>query len=48
MQRGAAPPQRPRPAVRAENAALAGRQGNQNGAAEGIFISFMSTNSSTL
>ncbi|XP_031114662.1 uncharacterized protein LOC116018800 isoform X1 [Ipomoea triloba] len=34
MQRGAAPPQRPRPAVRAENAALAGRQGNQNGAAE--------------
>ncbi|CAH9132627.1 unnamed protein product [Cuscuta epithymum] len=34
MRRGGAPPRRPRPAARAENAALVGRQGNENDGAE--------------
>lgn len=38
MQRAAAPPQPPRPAVRAENVPAAVRQGNENAAMAGTFF----------
>ena len=44
MQRAAAPPQPPRPAVRADNVPGAGRQGNDNVAAGGTSFQLMSIN----